>query len=113
MSPPPVNYDFAAAEQFSQQLSQLAERLEWLIWLRQSQRRAWLGEPTSDNWSGGARNGFEMQYVAEQARLKAYAAEARRLKASVDQELADARAAKQAADKKFVDTFIRRPGGGT
>jgi hypothetical protein len=95
-------FDFAAAEDLSQRLSQLAEKLDWLVWLRDSQRGSLLGEPSSDRWKGRRRNQFEHQFSREQSRLKALAAQARELKSAVDKQIAGAHAARAAEHKESV-----------
>jgi hypothetical protein len=93
-----IHYDFAAADQLSQKLSVLAEKIEWLVWLRKSQRSALLGDPSSVKWTGRKRNAFEEKFNSEQSRLTALAAEALRMKSAVDTATANAYAAKKAED---------------
>ncbi|MDZ5447688.1 hypothetical protein U2F26_34130 [Micromonospora sp. 4G57] len=94
-----TRYDFAAADHLSQKLSVLAEKIEWLAWLRKSQRSALLGDPSSVKWTGKKRTAvFEPEFHREQSRLTALAAEAIRLKQAVDTATANAYAAKKAED---------------
>jgi hypothetical protein len=85
-----IHYDFAAADTLSRQLSVLAQKIEWLVWLRKGQRGAQLGDPSSVNWSGQKRLKFEGDFDREQSRLTALAAEAKRMKSAVDTATANA-----------------------
>jgi hypothetical protein len=93
--PNPVPYDFAAADRLSQQLAQLAAKLDWLAWLRRTQRHSMLGAPNSDNWMGAKRHRFEHDFDRQQAALTGLAGTARTIKARVDGATADAHAARQ------------------
>ena len=77
-------YDFAAADRLSQQLAQLTARIEWLVGLRDSQRKALLGKPGSDNWTGERRGTYEDHFGGQQKALRHIAAQARVLKGKVD-----------------------------
>src|SRR3954451_7997702 len=79
-----VHYDFAAADELSRQLGQLVAKLEWLLWLRSTQRSALLGDPGSDKWKGKRRTQFERTFAAEQARLRSLVDQAQRTRSSVD-----------------------------
>ena len=78
MAPPdtPVKYDFAAADHLSWALWVLKNKIDWLVWLRSSQRSSLLGERPCDSWSGARRTKFQGQFDAEQLALKNLAAEA-------------------------------------
>jgi hypothetical protein len=104
-----IHYDFAAADQLSQKLSVLAQKIEWLVWLRKNQRSALLGDPSSVNWSGRKRAAFEGAFHREQSRLTALAAEALRMKSAVDTATANAYAAKKAEDMAKQPVVRQRP----
>jgi len=59
-----------AADWLDRQLTQLAARLESLIDLRRRKCHALLGDPGSDNWSGGKRRTFDTEFHREQEALK-------------------------------------------
>jgi hypothetical protein len=104
-----IHYDFAAADQLSQKLSVLAQKIEWLVWLRKSQRSALLGDHSSVKWSGQKRDAFESEFNSEQSRLTALAAEALRMKSAVDTATANALAAKKAEDMAKQPVVRQRP----
>ncbi|MGY0056695.1 hypothetical protein ACWY4P_09050 [Streptomyces sp. LZ34] len=94
----PPKYDFDAAERLRQQLSQLVDKLDWYIWLREGQRKALLGAPHSDNWQGAKRNRFETDYARQRAALTDLKAAALRLQSQVNQATASAHAAEKTKD---------------
>lgn len=95
-----AEYDFAAADRLSQQLAQLAAKLEWLVWLRNGQRKSMLGTPHSDDWKGVKRNQFEQDFRREQAALTALAGQARSAKSRVDSATVEAHAARKNAHQR-------------
>ncbi|GAA5190135.1 hypothetical protein GCM10023322_44540 [Rugosimonospora acidiphila] len=95
-----IHYDFGAADALSQKLSQLAQKLDWLVWLRNSQRGSMLGDPDSDHWSGKKRDQFEKDFHREQSRLTALSAEAKRMKSTVDTATENAHAELKAEQQK-------------
>lgn len=87
-----VNYGFTEADQLSGALSAAAQKINWLVWLRESQRGRQLGGPASDNWQGERRNAFEEQFRSQQRALRALAEDMQRLKSAVDDATNQARA---------------------
>ncbi|MER6140049.1 hypothetical protein ABT174_08315 [Streptomyces sparsogenes] len=96
----PPKYDFAAADRLSQQLSQLVEKLDWFIWLREGQRKSLLGSPHSDNWQGAKRNRFETDFARQRSALTELKAAALRLKSQVDQATTAAHTAQKSEQKQ-------------
>ncbi|MEU5027745.1 hypothetical protein [Streptomyces milbemycinicus] len=96
----PPKYDFAAAHQLSQQLSQLVEKMDWFIWLRESQSEALLGGPGSDNWRGAKRDNFVTHYLREQSALIELRDAAFRLQSQVNNATDAAHAAEKAEKNK-------------
>ncbi|MFC0596864.1 hypothetical protein [Streptomyces palmae] len=85
------SYNFDAAQILSQQLTQLEWKLKWLAGVRAQQRRALLGDETSDNWSGPKRHAFEQEFQRGQMALEQLAASAQQTKREVDKATAQAR----------------------
>ncbi|ANP52937.1 hypothetical protein J2Z21_000502 [Streptomyces griseochromogenes] len=89
-------YDFAAADRISRELSRLIAKLDWFIWLRTTRRKALLGTPHSDNWQGAKRREFEKEYARQQAAFAHLRETASTLQASIS----SATEAAHAAQKK-------------
>ncbi|HEY7595538.1 MAG TPA: hypothetical protein VH969_20470 [Actinophytocola sp.] len=93
-----ADFDFTAADRLSQQLSQLAAKLDWLVWLRGSQRSGKLGSPGSDNWTGSKRHQFEGEFRREQNALTSLADRARTARGNVADQISAAHAAQRKSD---------------
>ncbi|GAA2352175.1 hypothetical protein [Streptomyces cuspidosporus] len=96
----PPKYDFAVAARLSQQLSQLVEKLDWFIWLRNGQRHTLFGSPHSDNWQGAKRDRFETDFQRQQKALTALKEAALRYQSQVNSATTAARAAEKAEKTK-------------
>ena len=90
-----ADFNFAAADRLSQQLSQLAAKLDWLVWLRAGQHKGKLGSPHSDNWTGAKRHEFEGRFLREQRALASLAERARAARAQVAEQISSAHAAQR------------------
>jgi hypothetical protein len=93
-----VDFDFTAADRLGQQLSQLAAKLDWLVWLRGGQRNGKLGSPGSDNWTGNKRHQFEGEFHREQNALRSLADRARAARGNVADQITAAHAAQRKSD---------------
>jgi hypothetical protein len=94
-----VHFDFAAADELSRQLSQLVEKLDWLVWLRDTQRRTLLGDSPNDRWKGKLRDRFDHDFGRERARLVALKEQALSAQTAVHDSIIGAHAAQKAAEK--------------
>ncbi|MFI1769460.1 hypothetical protein ACH41H_46675 [Streptomyces sp. NPDC020800] len=72
-----------AADWLERQLTQLAAKLDALIHLRTTKRRALLGDRECDFWSGGKRRQFESDFHPQQTALQALRQEALSLRGTV------------------------------
>lgn len=88
----PPDFDYLAADRLSRMLDQLGRKIDWFLWLRSGQRRALLKTPDSDNWQGAKRLRYERDLARQQAALIQVKDDAKRLKARVDQAVAQAHA---------------------
>lgn len=79
-----THYNFEAADRLSYQLSQLTAKLDWLLWLRSTQRKALLGTEHSDHWQGSKRRRFETDFARQQAALVSLKEQASRVQSEVD-----------------------------
>lgn len=96
----PPKYDFAAAERLSNELSQLAAKIDWFLWLRTTQRKVLLAGAHSDKWQGTRRSAFEVEFARQQAALTESKAAARRLQTAIAHATAAAHAAEKAQKNK-------------
>ncbi|WP_306316854.1 MULTISPECIES: hypothetical protein [unclassified Streptomyces] len=78
-----TDFDFQAADHLSRQLTQLIEKLDWLLWLRSTQRKSLLGGEGSDNWQGAKRRHFETDFARGQSSLTRLKDQARSLQTEV------------------------------
>jgi hypothetical protein len=84
-----VNYDFVSADELSRALSQLSEKIKWLIWVRESTSGK-LFNCGEKSWTGAKHDLFVKELTAQHRTLHALAEEAIKLKHQVDQATKDA-----------------------
>jgi hypothetical protein len=92
--PPPVQYDFTAAEELVSALRYLHQKLTDLHELRSNRRHADLECPdlpgVSVPWRGQARGRFDTSFDGQQAQLRRLAAEANTLLKAVNRATGEA-----------------------
>jgi hypothetical protein len=103
------DYNFAAADRLEKGLNQLIAKLDWLIWLRTTQRNALLGASRSDNWRGAKRDESDRTYTRQQSALNELKDRAR----SLQRDVAAATAAAHKAQKPGSGGNTRTPWPGT
>ncbi|MEU6555862.1 hypothetical protein ABZ915_37285 [Streptomyces sp. NPDC046915] len=86
-----VNYDFAAAQQLSQMLTQLSTKLNDLNSLRQKLGTSHL-DARGQEWTGKRRDEFNRAITKQRQALVVLAGQARRLQGAVDHATTEASA---------------------
>ncbi|MER7790446.1 hypothetical protein [Streptomyces sp. NPDC097640] len=96
----PPKYDFAAADRLSQQLTELIKKIDWFLWLRDSQSNHLLGARHSDHWQGAKRDEFQDEFKHQKTAFTHLKDAAKRLQSQVHTATEAAHAAEKAEKNK-------------